>query len=127
MSQLLDALRQKYACYFAPDAPVKIDVGEGWYVILDVLFQRLDTLMIEAPQASLKIAQIKEKCGYLKIFYGVGGFASDELRFKIKQSIELAMKASTQCCDQCAGIGSLIKEPPWRVRCNECGNKRTSR
>ena len=115
-------LQDRYATLFAPPGQnVSIDVGDGWLRIIDLLLQRLDTILCDENGTTLRIRQIDEKGGYLRVSYILHS-RTEDLRRDVKEAIDLAVRASHRCCERCAHVGDLIQQPRWRVRCADCAN-----
>lgn len=122
----LQSLRSTYSQFFLPARTAGIDVGDGWYTILDLLFQRLTTLVGDDPTVVFEVVQITEKGGRLKFQFRMSG-ASDSVTRDVRNAVDLAVLASAHCCERCADLGELIQTPPWRVRCAACADLRARR
>ena len=122
----LQTLRATYSQFFLPERKAGIDVGDGWYTILDLLFQRLNTLLSEDPTVVFEVIQITEKGGRLRFRFRMSG-ASDSVKRDVRNAVDLAVLASARCCERCADLGELIQTPPWRVRCAGCADLRARR
>mgnify|MGYP003609185802 CR=1 FL=1 len=122
----LQKLRATYGQFFSPVRQAGIDVGDGWYTILDLLLQRLTTLLREEPTVVLEVVQITEKGGRIRFQFRMSG-ASDIVKRDVRNAVDLAVLASARCCERCADLGELIQSPPWRVRCAACVDLRARR
>jgi hypothetical protein len=112
-------LLNKYKSLFPPEE-IRVDetkcclafgfeCNAGWHELLDDCFSQLLAL-----NEDIKIAQVKEKFGALRIYIDGG---SDEA-FAIIDRIE---KQSLLVCEICGKPGSLRSEHHWlSTRCEEC-------
>lgn len=86
-------------------------VGDGWYSLLDELFQKLSELDEE-----IVLGQVKEKLGQLRIYQEFGNYSKKAA--KIINEYELK---SNYICESCGQPGSMKIEDGWRlVRCEKC-------
>ena len=123
--QDINELINKYPMFFKtleePELwPIKfgVECGNGWYGILDKLFQDIlsltETKKIRIPQ----VHQIKEKFGTLRFYI-------DSADAEIFDLIEKAEEASEETCEACGQPGKIIKKNGWlMVRCENCLNNK---
>ena len=85
-----------------------LDVGKGWYWLLDMLCGQLqwDTDHNDAPQ--IVTSQVKEKYGGLR-FYTNG--ETDEQ----SGSIRLAESMSYHICEECGSMTDVLQTKGWIV------------
>ena len=121
--ELWALLPSRFPDLFSASTPPSFECGEGWVGIVTLVCQRLSTILVEHPGATLEVQRVKEKFGVLRMHLRIQG-ATEALRADIRQTMELARAASEHCCERCAAVGTLIKGPPVRVRCNACANLR---
>ncbi len=121
--ELWALLPPRFPHLFSTSTPPSFECGDGWAGIVSLVCQRLSTILVENPGSTLEIHRVKEKFGVLRMHLHVEG-ATEALRAEIRQTMELARAASEHCCERCAAVGSLIKGPPMRVRCEACADMR---
>ena len=121
--ELWALLPPRFPHLFSTSHPPSFECGDGWVGIVSLVCQRLSSILDEHPGSALEVQRVKEKFGVLRMHLRIGG-ATEALRAEIRQTMELARAASERCCERCAAVGSLIKGPPMRVRCEGCADKR---
>jgi hypothetical protein len=90
------------------------DVGDGWRELVERAVER-----IAAVGGSVRIVQIKEKFGGLRIYYTTEGISDAALR-QIEHAIELAEARALCTCDDCGKEGRLYDYRGLRlVRCEQ--------
>ena len=77
-----------------------IDVGDGWFTLLDCLLEQLQTRARSGLDPQPVAEQIKEKYGELRVYLKVYSDAQDQL-------IEFAATLSCRTCDVCGSPGEL--------------------
>lgn len=91
--------------------------GQGWYTIvrdLCLTIKALNETKYHDTPSKIKIEQIKEKFGLLRIYLNKND--DDEL----KRIISKAIEATSITCESCGKMGK-IREDGWiRVRCDSC-------
>lgn len=117
--KLWNQLPGAYPQLFSTIEPPSFECNDGWVGIVSVLCQRLITIRDENPGTEITIDRIKQKFGMLRIHLRVHG-AKPDLRAEILDAVDLATKASEQCCEICAAVGKSYFGPPSKVRCNAC-------
>ena len=118
-SELQNKLYEKYPALFVQrDWPMMqtcmcwgIEVGDGWYEILDKMCAALSKLE-HPPQFS----QIKEKFGTLRVYTDNCSDASDAI-------IAEAEAMSGVTCEICGQMGKINNGPWYTVRCEGCAKK----
>ena len=104
----LQALRERYPLILERSS---IDVGDGWFTLLDCLLEQLQTRARSGLDPQPVAEQIKEKYGELRVYLKVYSDAQDQL-------IEFAATLSCRTCDVCGSPGELLKNAGWlRTRC----------
>jgi len=108
--------------------------GSGWFDLLWKMSEKLEALNFK----SLKITQVKEKFGTLRVYYDVSEpniyfkkkTAKNRRRknrfwktvnYKIDQIIFEAEKSSSKTCEACGKPGKRLGKSSWsRINCEEC-------
>jgi len=99
-----------------------LDVGLGWFNLVDQLCQELETLIIEYEKENPtleeyqkpKIVQIKEKFGALRCYM-------DNPSTKMNNSINEFEKRSCKICEECGENGILRVISFWsKCICDKC-------
>ena len=88
-----------------------LEVGDGWYDLLDELFGK----MVELDD-SVKLTQVKEKFGALRVY--IGGSVNE--MFDLIDEYE---EKSSHICDLCGKEGKLGGDGWLRTLCEDCINK----
>lgn len=92
-----------------------IECGDGWYKIIDTLCEKLTNL----NDRQLKVVQVKEKYGTLRIYL-------NNCNEKAEKAISKAEELSEGTCEMCGKKGRLIKDGSWyMVRCEKCLSSKT--
>lgn len=131
-------LFHKHAVLFK-DSNVALEVGDGWYTLLDKLCEVLtfkfncalkelenckEDKMLDTYRAILddeaerlpKVLQIKEKFGALR-FYVIGASAEALIQ------IDFAEHLSSSVCEICGAIGQIAVNSGWmQSMCERCRN-----
>lgn len=92
------------------------ELGQGWYELIDALCKQIDELMDDEEIADFEIHQIKEKFGGLRFYFK----ASEKMRPRIKELINLAYLKSLTICSLC---GAYLPEPAlpvFKYSCELC-------
>ncbi|MDB5501103.1 MAG: hypothetical protein JWR89_1005 [Tardiphaga sp.] len=85
------------------------ETGDGWRDLLETAVERLAYAMQAAPNATLRIDQVKTKFGTLR-FYASGTFAADpDARCAVELAIDLAEARSATTCESCGDEGRLYE------------------
>lgn len=77
-----------------------VEVGDGWYKILDRLLKKLNA------HGGIALTQVKEKWGLLRVYTDTGD--DDTERW-----IDRAELASSKTCEDCGGRGELRNYRGW--------------
>lgn len=88
-----------------------VEIFQGWYSIIYKLLDEFVNLAVEGN--SVKIVQIKEKFGGLRVYVDLIG--SDEFKKKIRALISSAEKESLLTCEICSKPGKLENIDGWFV------------
>ena len=98
-----------------------IECGDGWYNILDGLFDRIQRWYeVNAPEdlADFLIVQVKEKYGSLRVYVS-GTFP------EVFDMIDAAESASQCICENCGNAGTMRNDHGWYlVSCDKCFTNR---
>lgn len=104
-----------------------LSVGDGWEPIVRELSEKLEKLILEAPEdlrGSYHASQVKEKFGGLR-FYMASSTA------EMGKAIDEAEEACSKVCESCGAPGSLHQTGWARTNCVACNaayvNARMSR
>lgn len=126
--ELIDKLNNKHRLIFENIFPA--DVGDGWYNILDMLFTgiashlkqlkenyvyevRLGASNVDMPDETIRIMQIKEKFGSLRIYCSTVDLYMSGL-------VNMAELMSMVTCEECGNPGELKTTNGWvKCLCNE--------
>ena len=77
-----------------------LEVGDGWYDLLDETFGLIQKHLNEHPEIPFKVEQVKEKYGTLRIYF----YGGDEY---IEKIVEDAERKSAGICEICGNIGKV--------------------
>lgn len=80
----------------------------GWRELADQLFADIEAASGTATDA-VRVDQIKEKFGALRLYVDVGDDAPPGLRSRLRALIDAAEATSQTICDVCGAPGLLIK------------------
>lgn len=108
----VDALRARHPRLLTPIDRwnPRVDVEDGWRDIVCGLLADLEEMSL--PE--LRIRQIKEKFGLLRVYVNIDNAA-------VRDRIKAAVEASAKICEACGAPGTLIKVDGWYgVRCPTC-------
>jgi hypothetical protein len=117
----LDNLPTAYPLLF-PDGslPWGFELGDGWSGLIETLCARIDTILREAPGASIDVRQAKEKFGGLRFYYTLQG-VSEPTERAVREAVDLAQMASAHICELCGRPGSLGILDGWlTTQCLAC-------
>lgn len=91
------------------------ECGMGWKHIIEDTLRRIDLSLTDPDlREDFSISQIKQKYGYLRIYFD-GGDASTDVH------VNVAEEVSETICELCGRMGSLRNRHGWlSVRCDEC-------
>ena len=107
---------KKYPLIFA-DTEQYIECGNGWYDLLDAMFECIQKDLEKTPRPNFKITQIKEKFGILRIYIENSNQYIDKIILQAKSMSE-------HICETCGEYGQLRDSSYWKkVRCNDCERK----
>lgn len=81
-------------------------VPYGWLMIAEMVVESFEKAFEECPGGTIKISQIKEKFGSLRIYVATEG--PDEFRELVDRSIRWAAAASTGRCAVTGRIGRIV-------------------
>lgn len=102
---------QKYPKLFG-ESLICFECGEGWFKLLDELFEKINVIVEKENFEDFRILQVKEKFGRLQIFINYG---NDEIYNLINDATE----KSTKMCELCGKPGTLTREGWFRVLCKQ--------
>ena len=121
-SARLELVFDKYPRLFATkDARANVFIPEGWLPLVDLLCQRLDSILKPTPFAVMKIVQIKEKFGEFRCYYQLENVPNRTISIDIDEAVSLASAASRHCCQRCGEPGEMVRDGGWmHVTCDNC-------
>ena len=88
----------------APGYPA---VNDGWRDLVETAIGRIASAVAAAPAGSLKIGQIKEKFGTLRLYLDTHKALPEATSAVIDEAISLAEARSACTCEQCGQPGRL--------------------
>lgn len=110
--------REKY-----PETPIQpiefgIECGKGWYWLLDNLLKSIDDYCnLNAKIPPVKITQVKEKFGGLRVYFDGG----DDL---VLGMVWFAENLSYHICENCGSQENITYTTGWiQTICTPCLNK----
>ena len=111
----------RYPQIFASEVELEsISIPEGWFELFELLCERINTILVENPGATIQVLQVKEKFGELR-FYFCQTAGNQSVVDEIRESVWLAATVSKQCCQKCGDPGQLNSDGGWmRVCCERC-------
>lgn len=95
--------------------------GAGWYPILDHLFADLSKIREEDALTHLRVVEVKEKFGRLRVYVGGGNK-------RVEARIGEAADEATETCEGCGGLspGFRYHDAWYGNICDSCAQKRRS-
>jgi hypothetical protein len=88
-------------------------VGDGWRDLLERALARIAAAVARGPaESGIKIVQIKEKYGTLRIYYDSHKL-SKKASAVVDEAIELAEARAACTCDECGAEGRLYDSGGW--------------
>jgi hypothetical protein len=90
-------------------------VGDGWRDLVETAVGRIAVAIAVAvaPRRLVKVGQIKEKFGTLRVYLDSRRNFSDPINAAIDEAIELAEARSACTCETCGSEGRLFKHGGW--------------
>jgi len=110
----LAEVKEKHKKYFE-SVPLGAQCGDGWADIVDRLFTEID----QVEGVTVKLAQLKEKFGLLRIYVDVdvnAGMSMETVDYLRKQIGGLVISAeaeSSKVCERCGDSGELRSNRGW--------------
>ena len=86
--------------------------GDGWRDLVETAVGRIAAAVSAAP-GSIKISQIKEKFGSLRLYTWPGEGITDAMGQAVEEAIYLAEARSACTCEKCGEPGRLYKRAGW--------------
>ncbi len=81
-----------------------LQCGKGWYPLLDRLFRDIDVIRREDELTGIKVSQVKQKLGGLRVYLGR---ANDRVHDRIRQAEAEALATCEGCGGTTPGIRSI--------------------
>ena len=92
-----------------------VSTNPGWYPLVEKLL--LDFRALPQEYGMVRVNQIKEKFGGLRVYVEVSG--SGDFKERVRDMIEQAEKEASRTCEVCAGPGALRTGIWMRVTCEK--------
>jgi hypothetical protein len=128
--ELEDKLFEKYPQIFPDGRNVDMkenlmcfgfEHGDGWYNLLDKLFEKITNLLV--PPNKIKMIQIKEKFGQLRIYFNQIN-CTKNIYEKIYKLLDEAEVESGKICEICGNEAKCTIENGWiHTICEKCKRK----
>ena len=99
-------------------APVHPVVGDGWQHIVETAVGRIVTAACNFPVC---IAQIKSKCGTIRIYWEASAALPDAITDGIEEAFALAEARSACKCETCGEEGRLYAAGHWLTCSDHAG------
>jgi hypothetical protein len=111
-----DDLMRRYPQLFAGSGYPT--VGDGWQDLLERALKRIVTAVArDGAKASVRIVQIKEKFGTLRLYFHSRQLSKKALA-ELDEAIKLAEARSACTCEECGAEGRLYDRNGWYLtRC----------
>lgn len=91
-----------------------IECGNGWYHILDALFETIQNYIDKNNLSQTHTVQVKEKFGSLRVYLDFEDIVIHEL-------VNLAESISERVCELCGAPGKLRNLNGWyKTLCRKC-------
>jgi hypothetical protein len=87
--------------------------GDGWRDLVETAIGRIATAVAAAPSGSLKIGQIKQKFGTLRLYLDSRRGLPEATCATIEEAICLAEARSACTCETCGAGGRLYAKNGW--------------
>lgn len=119
--ELTQNLREKYSKLIPSIDKVNLDVGDGWYGILDTLLGLIAVnIALDRLPSPFRVVQIKEKFGGLRFYY-------EPSTPEIVSYVRFAEAMADLTCEDCGFAGEGVAVTPiknWlRTLCPNCQDK----
>lgn len=123
--ELQEKLIKKYPHFFdwikeykGPIHPIQFgfEIEDGWYWLLENLFEYLTNYQESnfEDNEKIKITQIKEKYGTLRVYYDGGNEVTDGM-------VWFAEHLSSKLCERCGSNHNIIRTEGWiKYLCKSC-------
>jgi hypothetical protein len=85
------------------------DVGAGWGNLLVVLNTMFDEVLRENPKGHIKVLQVKEKFGTLRIYYETEGLTLKQ-DYKVTFCVDYTEELSAYICEVCGKSANITDE-----------------
>lgn len=98
-----------------------LECGPGWNALIEDALENIGAVMVRYPGQRLKVKQIKEKLGGLRLYYELNPKpATDTIYTDLRRVIEAAEVRSFETCEICGAAGKLRQTDfGWlRVSCD---------
>ena len=113
---IVKSLLAKYGINYSP---INSEIGKGWEPLLENLLRALKLL-----DPDLKIGQIKEKFGSLRVYVDPTPTNSKENETKKYELCRQAQEDSAKVCIVCGNTGRIVQLNSWlQCFCEDCEEK----
>ena len=118
MQNLYEYFKKLYPDLLGDKDIIELDWGTGWKDILDILFAKLSG-------RGIKITQVKEKFGGLRVYYDPWGVKTEEDADLVDTFIQQAEEESLRTCQFCGSKNNVSTKGSWLLTlCDSCREKR---
>jgi hypothetical protein len=90
--------------------PGRPTVHDGWQDLVERAVARIAAAFSGAPAGCLRIMQIKEKFGTLRLYKRAGAGFTDAMGDAVQEAIDLAEARSACTCERCGEPGRLFRD-----------------
>lgn len=114
----IEDLKQEYT--FIKDT--NFQINEGWIELIYKVCKQIQALINNYNEKfEIRITQIKQRFGTLRIRYTLNSDISKELKLIINSIIQKAENDSNNICEKCGEFGKLRNDSFWiHTYCDEC-------
>lgn len=85
-------------------------VDDGWQDLVERAVTRIAAAVAGAPAGCLRIVQIKEKFGTLRLYKRAGAGFTTKMGDAVQEAIDLAEARSACTCERCGEPGRLFRD-----------------
>jgi hypothetical protein len=102
--------------------PGRPTVDDGWQDLVERAVTRIVAAVSGTPAGCLRIMQIKEKFGTLRLYKRAGAGFTDAMGDAVQEAIDLAEARSACTCERCGEPGRLFRDAGlYLTACNAHG------
>lgn len=106
---------------FYTDVDLDVSVGLGWIKLYVEACRKMKAVIDANPTVQLKVVQVKQKFGGLRIYAQVPGEGAtvDLVKKAINEIIKCAAEEADRTCEVCGDPGALVSGAGIRVSCSK--------